>query len=172
MTQLSPRAASTFVGCRVPDSASTVGRVERVYRNESGRMWRALLAFSGDPEVASDAVAEAFAQALRRDGDIRDVERWVWKAAFSIAAGELKQRRRSSPEVDRPVDDALPTFELRDALMGVSQKQRASLFLFYWGGYQPREIARMIGSTQSAVRVHLFRGRKRLAAKLDGGRDD
>ena len=122
--------------------------------------------------VASDAVAEAFAQALRRDGDIRNVEGWVWKAAFRIAAGDLKQRSRLAPEVDRPVDDALPSLELRDALMGLSPKQRASLFLFYWGGYQPRDIARMIGSTQSAVRVHLFRGRKRLAAKLDGGRYD
>lgn len=164
--------ASPLVDGRVPDSASTVDRVEGVYRSESGRMWRALLAFSGDPEVASDAVAEAFAQALRRNGNIRNVASWVWKAAFCIAAGELKRRRRIAPEVDRAVDGALPPLELRDALMDVSQKQRAALFLFYWGGYQPREIARMIGSTQSAVRVHLFRGRKRLAVILDGGRYD
>lgn len=169
MAERSPRMAGPIAGSPVPTSASTVGRVEGVYRTESGRMWRALLAFSCDPEVASDAVAEAFAQALRRDGDIRDVERWVWKAAFRIAAGELKRRRRMSPEVDQAVGDALPTFELRDALMRVSPKQRAALFLFYFCGYRPREIARMIGSTQSAVRVHLFRGRKRLAALLDGG---
>jgi DNA-directed RNA polymerase specialized sigma24 family protein len=29
-------------------------------------MWQAVFAFAGDPEVASDAVAEAFTQALRR----------------------------------------------------------------------------------------------------------
>jgi hypothetical protein len=40
-------------------------------------MWRALLVFAGDAEVASDAVAEAFAQALRRGGEIRDPKRWV-----------------------------------------------------------------------------------------------
>ena len=48
---------------------------------------------SADRDVASDAVAEAFAQALRRGADLRSPERWVWRAAFRIAAGELKQRR-------------------------------------------------------------------------------
>lgn len=134
-------------------------------------MWRALLAYSGDPDIASDAVAEAFAQVLRRDGAVRHVDRWVWRAAFRIAAGELKNRRRFVPEIDRSVNQVEPALELRDALMGVSPKQRASLFLFYYCGYPPREIARLIGSTQSAVRVHLFRGRKRLATMLDGGPD-
>ena len=169
MAQLSPRMAHPVVDSTVADAASRFDGVEGVYRSVSGRMWRALFAFSGDADVASDAVAEAFAQALRRDGEIRDVERWVWKAAYRIAAGELKQRRTVSPEVDRPVDDAASSFELRDALLRVSPKQRAALFLFYYCGYEPREIARMIGSTQSAVRVHLFRGRKHLASMLDGG---
>lgn len=38
--------------------------LERVYREEAPRLWRALVAYSGDPDVASDAVAEAFAQAF------------------------------------------------------------------------------------------------------------
>ena len=172
MAHLSPRVAHPVAGNRTSGSASTLGRVEGVYRSESTRMWRAVFAFAGDPDVASDAVAEAFAQALRRGGQIRDVERWVWKTAYRIAAGQLKQRRMTSPEVDRPVVDQPPEFELRDALLQVSPRQRAALFLFYYGGYEPREIAHMISSTQSAVRVHLYRGRKRLAAMLDGGPDD
>ena len=35
------------------------GELERLYREQGDRMWRAVLAFAGDPEVASDAVAEA-----------------------------------------------------------------------------------------------------------------
>jgi RNA polymerase sigma-70 factor (ECF subfamily) len=56
-------------------------------------MWRALYAYAGDPEVASDAVSEAFAQALRRGSAIRELDRWVWRSAFRIAAGEMKRRR-------------------------------------------------------------------------------
>lgn len=144
-------------------------RVEDVYRHHAKKMWRALLAYTGNPDVASDALAEAFAQALRRGNAVRDVERWVWRAAFRIAAGELQKRRLILPEVDRPADDPNPDVELHHALMEVAPKQRAALFLHYYGGYPPGEIAHMIGSTQSAVRVHLHRGRKRLAEILDRG---
>jgi DNA-directed RNA polymerase specialized sigma24 family protein len=56
-------------------------------------MWQAVVAFAGDPEVASDAVAEAFTQALRRGDAIRSPEPWLWRTVFRIAAGELKARR-------------------------------------------------------------------------------
>ena len=46
--------------------------------------------------MADDAVAEAFAQALRRRSEIREPGRWVWRAAFRIARGELKRRSRST----------------------------------------------------------------------------
>ncbi len=147
-------------------STSPRSRVEAVYREQFQHLWRALLAYSGDRDIASDAAAEAFAQALRRDGELRSPERWVWKAAFRIAAGMLQERSRF---VDVPVvkaDTADSPFELRDALMAVSPMQRAALFLHYYGDYPPAEIARMVGSTQSAVRVHLFRGRKRLETML------
>ena len=169
---LSPRVTGPVANDPVAQSVMPHDRVEAAYRQHSAKMWRALLAYSGDPDVASDALAEAFAQALRREGAIRHVERWVWRAAFRIAAGELKSRRRYAPEVDLPVDDDDPIFDLGHALLAVSPRQRASLFLYYYGGYPPGEIARMIGSTQSAVRVHLYRGRKRLAEILDGGTDD
>lgn len=140
--------------------------VEDTYRREHAHLWRALLAYSGDPEVASDAVSEAFAQALRRGDAIKRPDRWVWKAAFRIAAGMLKERSRFLPEIDTSVDGHKPLLDLRWALMELSPRQRAATFLFYYGGYSPAEIAGMIGSTQSAVRVHLFRGRKRLEQLL------
>lgn len=141
-------------------------QMELVYREQFAHLWRALLAFSGDPEVASDAAAEAFAQALRRDGDLRAPERWVWKAAFRIAAGMLKERSRFVTLGPRTEAEWPVPFELHDALMQVSPRQRAALFLRYYGGYSAAEIADLIGSTQSAVRVHLHRGRKRLSRSL------
>src|SRR5215211_4074121 len=110
---------------RVPAGVSRVGRIERLYRERGDRIWRGLLAFSGDPEVASDAVAEAFAQVLRRGDAVRDPERWVWRAAFRIAAGELKKRRRSGVVV-RPGSYEMeePARDLVIALGGLSERQR------------------------------------------------
>jgi hypothetical protein len=49
----------------VQDAAVGEGhdRIAQVYRDQSQTMWRSLYSFSGDREVASDALAEAFARA-------------------------------------------------------------------------------------------------------------
>jgi DNA-directed RNA polymerase specialized sigma24 family protein len=47
--------------------------VEAVYREHGAHLWRSLLLYTGDRDVASDAVAEAFAQAIRRGDEVRKV---------------------------------------------------------------------------------------------------
>jgi RNA polymerase sigma-70 factor (ECF subfamily) len=138
-----------------------------MYREQGDRLWRAVLAFAGDPEVASDAVAEAFAQALRRGEAIRDPNRWVWRAAFRIAAGDLAARRRTVDSVsERAYGMEEDVVELIEALRRLPTKQRAALVLHHGAGYPAREVAAIIGSTAAAVRVHLSRGRRRLRDML------
>ena len=55
--------------------------LEAVYREHGDRLWWAVLAFSGDRDVASDATSEAFAQALRRGDALREPLAWIWRAA-------------------------------------------------------------------------------------------
>jgi RNA polymerase sigma-70 factor (ECF subfamily) len=142
--------------------------IERLYREQGDRMWRAVLAFAGDHEVASDAVAEAFAQALRRGDAIRDPARWVWRTAFRIAAGMLKQQRKIGPEQDIGDSYELESSvrELVEALRRLSPRQRAAVVLHHAAGYPVREVAAILGSTPSAVKVHLKRGRDRLRQSL------
>ena len=73
-------------------------RIEDAYRRMHPRLWHALLAYGGDPDLASDAESEAFAQAIRRGNELEDVEAWVWRSAFRIAAGLLADRRREHQE--------------------------------------------------------------------------
>lgn len=152
-----------------PVTRDREGELERLYREQGARLWRALLAFAGDPDVASDALAEAFAQALRRGAGIRDVERWVWRAAFAIARGELKERSRmvSEPPPDIQYEMEQPANELIAALAKLSPKQRAAVVLHHAAGYRLREVAAIVGSTTGAVKVHLARGRSRLRELLD-----
>jgi RNA polymerase sigma factor (sigma-70 family) len=142
--------------------------VEAVYRQDGARLWRALYAFAGDEEVASDAVAEAFAQVLRRGSAIRDVRRWVWRSAFRLAAGDLKGRsglvRGPIPEtgaLDVHVDD-----QLLDALQELTPQQRIVIVLHYYVDCPVSEISRRTGINPLAVRAHLSRGRKRLRNQL------
>jgi RNA polymerase sigma-70 factor, ECF subfamily len=142
--------------------------LERLYRDQRDRMWQAVLAYAGDPDVASDAVAEAFAQALRRGEAIRSLDRWVWRTVFRIAAGELKERSRHGPE---PTEGAYEMNDLaRDlvaALAKLPAKQRAAVVLHHSVGYPAKEIAPIIGSTTPGVHVLLTRGRRRLRELLE-----
>jgi RNA polymerase sigma-70 factor (ECF subfamily) len=141
-------------------------RVENAYREIADRLWRAVWAYSGDREMASDAVSEAFAQVLARGDDVRDPAKWVWTAAFRIAAGELKARARrpeARPEPEGPPD----VVDLVRALGRLSPKQRAAILLHHYAGYPVGDVARMIGSTAGAIRVHLSVGRKRLRELLE-----
>jgi RNA polymerase sigma-70 factor (ECF subfamily) len=111
---------------------------------------------------------------LHRGGEVRDPERWIWRAAFRIAAGELKDRRRTvettasigSYEMDEPARDLVV------ALGTLSERQRAAVVLHDAAGYPAREVARIVGSTEAAVRVHLMRGRRRLGEMLEDQDDD
>lgn len=141
--------------------------IERAYREHGPRVWRAVFAYSGDPEIATDAVAEAFAQLLRRGDGVLDPVAWTWRAAFRIAAGELKERSRMTHEFDdRLVQMRDPAVDLISALGRLSPKQRAALVLHYFAGYHVKEIARILDSTPTAVKVHLSAGRKRLRTIL------
>lgn len=148
-------------------SASPIG-LEQVYREQSAKLWRALVAYTGDRGIADDALAEAFAQAIGRGGALHTPERWVWIAAFRIAAGELKtqEQRAAGHEPPAPAKPS-EAVELLDALTRLPPKQRAALVLHYYGGYKSREIAQIVGSTAATVRVHLSAGRKRLRALLE-----
>ena len=138
------------------------------YRAHAAKLWRALIAYAGDREVADNALSEAFAQAAARGSALRTPERWIWTAAFRIAAGELKARdlRQATPVAPSGVD-ATDAVELLVALAKLPPKQRAALVLHYYGGYKTREIALMVGSTAATVRVHLSAGRKRLRQLLE-----
>jgi RNA polymerase sigma-70 factor (ECF subfamily) len=141
-------------------------RIERLYREDGDRLWWAVLAWSGDREVASDAVAEAYAQALHRGPELHDPGAWIWRVAFRVAAGELKRRRRMLPLTEGSYEMPEPT-ELFTKLDQLSERQRAAVVLHHYAGYRLHEIAEILGVNKATIGVHLTRGRRRLQALLE-----
>jgi len=159
---------------RQPTGASGLSEfdgLDALYREQAPRMWRALTAYTGSRDLAQDAVAEAFAQAIARGKAIHSIERWVWKAAYRIAAGELKRRGthvEMATEVPVISDRSEGVAEeVREALSKLSEMQRAAVVLHYYAGYPARDIARITRSTPAAVWVHLSRGRRELRRLLE-----
>jgi RNA polymerase sigma-70 factor (ECF subfamily) len=146
-----------------PDDA-----VERVWREQGARLWRSLVAFAGDGELASDAMAEAFAQALGRGDAVEAHDRWVWRASFRIAAGELKERRRERPPLREPTAEMPESVaDLVAALRTLSPNQRAAVVLRFYADLPTSEVARVLGCSQATIRVHLAQARRRLRPLLE-----
>jgi RNA polymerase sigma-70 factor (ECF subfamily) len=56
--------------------------------------------------------------------------------------------------------------DLLGALRQLSPSQRAAVYLHYEADLAVREVASLMGTSVAAVKVHLMRGRRRLASLL------
>jgi RNA polymerase sigma factor (sigma-70 family) len=94
----------------------------------------------------------------------------VWRSAFRIAAGELKDRQRRhamSVQADQSYEIPEAAGEILEALSQLSPRQRAAVILHDHIGFSTKEVAAIVGSTTATVRVHLSQGRRRLRAVLE-----
>jgi RNA polymerase sigma-70 factor (ECF subfamily) len=147
--------------------------VEALFVADADRLWHAIYVFAGDHDVASDAVAETYAQLLRRGAGVRDLTAWTWRTSFRIAAGMMKLRRRDAELPTVPIEhlDRHADPDLLRALRQLPEAQRAAVTLYYYADLPAAEIANRLGSNPFAVRMNLSRGRRRLRELL-GDSDD
>jgi RNA polymerase sigma factor (sigma-70 family) len=146
---------------------------DAIWHDISPGLWQAILAYSGGRrEVADEAVAEAFARAIQRDAQVRNSKAYLYRIAFRIASAELRRDRDAGTDVEEAFEDEPPLADLGPALRRLSPSQRAAVFLHYEADLPVREVARLMGTSAAAVRVHLMRGRRRLADLLGENDDD
>jgi RNA polymerase sigma-70 factor (ECF subfamily) len=151
-----------------PTRLESQDAIERVWTTQRAKMWRSVTAWSGDAELAADAVAEAFSQALGRGSAVEAPDRWIWKAAFRIAAGELARRRREPLAVEEAAAE-LPesVVDLVAALRTLPSQQRMAAVLRLYADLPTARVATIMGCTPTTVRVHLVQARRRLRTVLE-----
>lgn len=140
------------------------------------------------PDVADDLVAEALTAVWRRLDDVPDDDRalaWCIGVARRCLAnhrrsdgrrGRLVERLAAQPPSDVPaaVEDSIggpvDDPQLMRALERLSADERELVQLWAWEGFEPREIAEVMGLSANAVSIRLHRLRRRLADDLNEGR--
>ena len=146
---------------------------DAIWREISAQLWRSIYAYAGGSrDVADDAVVEAFARAMERNGPIRDPKAYIFRIAFRVAAADMKLRRRQVELTEQEPGEEPRVSPLLDALRHLSPSQRAAVYLHYEADLPVREVAALMGTSTAAVKVHLTRGRRRLAVLLGEGGND
>lgn len=129
----------------------------------------------GDREVARELAQDAFVKALLHWKRVRTYERpeaWVRKVAFRMAL-RAKAREPQRGDLSEPVvADRLADVDLMRVIADLPPMQRAAIALHYLDDLPVDEVAATLGCAPSTARVHLHRGRARLAELLHEEHDD
>lgn len=149
-------------------------------------LYRYLVRFSGDADLAADAVQEAFLKLVQRPALEETFARaWLFKVATNVVLESTRARSRRArllaaapartPVADPPrsPDDLVEADEQRrlvaEALGTLSDKERTAL-LMREEGFTHREIADVVGTTTGSVGTLIARALARLSdlLALDG----
>lgn len=148
---------------------------EGFYRENLARVVRACALVLADRSAAEEVAAEAFTVLWSHWGAIGGDDHaggYVFKTAMRLCRKRTAKRRREAPggPPERAGPDELTRSSVRRevfaALATLSVRQRQAVVLRDWAGYETREVAEMLGTRESTVRVHLARGREVLRTAL------
>jgi anthranilate synthase component 2/putative glutamine amidotransferase len=139
-------------------------------------------ALSGDRYAAEDLAQEAFARAWRSLPEGLSPERqraWLRRTSRNLAVDELRRRARrptvaleAADTVSGAVHDAAAPDAAREALAGLPAHQRFVLLLHFDAGFTHAEIARLLDTTEDAVRKRVSRARAAFLQSYRRMRDD
>jgi RNA polymerase sigma factor (sigma-70 family) len=145
---------------------------ERFAAVEGERLRRALVAAYGI-DVGSDACAEALAWAWEhwaRVSDMANPVGYLFRVGQSATRRHRRWRRRRvwlPNEVGDAGDTGEMSGRLDEALVALSERQRAVVLLVHGYDYSYAEVAEMTGTSLASVRNDLHRAMKRLRTQLE-----
>jgi RNA polymerase sigma-70 factor (ECF subfamily) len=166
--------------------------LNRALTEYGDRLYAFALRLTRDPDLAADAVQEAFTSALRKFDTFRgesNIATWLHRIVYTKAVDLIRQRGRDAPlppDEDhfgadddrlaaapawaRPPDEILWSQQTREALEAAMKQltpvQRAVFTLREADGMSTDEVASVLSMEPGTVRVHLHRARLRLRALL------
>ncbi len=133
-------------------------------------VFRVALNYLGNPYDADDIVQEVFLKLYTRNKHFESdnhARYWLIRVAVNSCKDVLKSSWKNKnvflEEVEVPVKFEHPDQEdLYKAVMGLPEKYRIVLYLYYYEDYKIKEIAKLLKMNVSSVTTRLSRARNQL----------
>lgn len=166
-------------------TAGEIEAFELLVRDLQHRLFRFIVALTGNTDDAEDALQETLLRAYRSLHTYRaaaSFSTWVHGIALNVTRNWIRSQSRASserigarlvaagiecgPEPDREIIDREKQRVLRDALLQLPEHYREALLLRHYQDMAYEEIAQVLAVPVGTVRSRLAQGRKLLVQRL------
>ncbi len=155
-----------------PVMSAAHAELAQVFQEHHARVFKAAYRITGNASDAEDVLQSVFLRLVRREADAESVDHldsYLYRAAINAALDLLRSRKQRPSVVledSASVNDSAGSLEiqtwLRQALTRLSPRPAEMFVLRYIEGYDNREIAEMLHTSQAVVAVTLHRTRGQL----------
>lgn len=174
-----PAVGDAYLVARAQDGY--LDAYELLVQRHSAMAYRVALRLTGDHHDAQDVAQEALIAAwenLTRFRAGASFSTWLYQIVTRRALNKVSRGRASAstellPDLTDPADEPAVQAErnlavdaVTDALLALPFPQRTVIVLHHFEGLSYAEVAAVTGSTEPAVRSHLFRARRALGQRL------
>jgi RNA polymerase sigma-70 factor (ECF subfamily) len=145
------------------------------YDNYGEMLYKIAFLYLGNSDDAEDVLQETFIKLLYNSPNFKDENHkkaWLIRVTKNKCLNLLKSSERKNV----PFDDLLVATSLNDddlkldvvkQVVALPPKYKAAIILYYYNDYSICEIAQILKTSQSAVKMQLKRGRELLKIKLE-----
>ena len=136
-------------------------------------VYRVALHALGSPHDADDIVQETLLRLWKRAEPFESeahAKHWLIRVALNLCKNVFRAPWRKLTSLDEldtaAVFDTPEQGALYAEVMALPEKYRTVLYLFYYEDYSVKEVAQLLGISESAVTTQLSRARQALKTKL------
>lgn len=146
---------------------------ETFYENQYRQVLALARVLTGDQARAEDVTHDTFMSAFEKWESLKNPDGWVRRVVSNKARSAHRKNAAERRAVQRLESEAtvgnvlpLETDQFWSEVRKLPRNQAVAISLFYLEDRPVADIAKVIGCEESTARVHLSRGRRKLAKTL------
>jgi len=152
----------------------TATTFEEVYERQFNMVYRVCFSYMKNPADTEDTVSQVFEKLLKNGLSFRDIEHekaWLLRTAINQCKDNFKSWRRNLENIDDyenlEAENDLPDNEVLKAVLGLPERYKDVIYLYYYEGYSTAEVAEILKRPQSTIRSHMREARILLKGVLE-----
>lgn len=146
--------------------------IEYLVDTYSASIIRLAYSYTSNMQDAEDVVQEVFTKLIQKRPDFKDenhIKAWLIRVTINTSINLVKSIKKKG---NVPLEENIPYYEkekdtLVEQLKYIPDKYNAVLYLYYYEGYEVKEIATILNKRTSTIYTLLDRGRDILKRHLE-----